>query len=589
MKNTEKSGSKLVLNIYLKHMYQNWRYTLPTFLLVGIGNILIFYIPPLIIADIIKKANDSQIFNLGNAWHYALAFGLIWLFGEAMWRLAYYLLQRFESNSMIKFYDLAMDLIIKKDISFFNDSFSGSITKNIISFGRRFESFFDTILFNIVGALFPMVFVLIALTIISPILSLITLGMLGLGIIIIRSPIIYRVKLVKDREEKHTKLAGHISDVMTNIGIVKSHGLEESENLISHKHVKDFALKTLKSWEYQNNHIDMVLAPLYVLTNVFGLLVILSFGIDNNTKAALFISFNYFANISRFFWEFSGIYRRIEESITEASLFAEYMLIPNKIKDNSNNNLIVSSGQIEFKNVSFNHAEATHDALFNDLNLIIKPGEKVGLVGHSGAGKTTLVGLLERFIDVDLGEILIDGQNIALVTQASLHQNISYVPQEPSLFHRSLRDNISYGKQDASEAEIIKAAKKANAWEFIEVLPNGLDTLVGERGVKLSGGQRQRVAIARAILKNAPILVLDEATSALDSESEKLIQDSFSELMKDRTSIVIAHRLSTIAKLDRIIVLENGEIVEEGTHQELLKINGIYAKLWSHQSGGFIE
>lgn len=589
MKNTEKSGSKLALEIYLKHISQNWRYTLPIFLLVGVGNILIFYIPPLVIADIIKKANDSRIFNLGNAWHYALVFGFVWLIGEAILRLANIFLQRYESGSVIRFYGFAMDKIISKDMAFFHERFSGSITKNIITFGRSFENLFDTIVGSVAVSLIPTLFALIVLTIISPILAVIILIMLGFGVFVIRPLIIHRVKLVKEREEEHSKLAGHISDVITNISIVKSHGLEVNEIKTSRHHAKQFASKLLKSWEYQNNHVDMVLAPLYVFTNVFGLLAILSFGIDNSTKADLFVAFNYFTSISRFFWEFGGIYRRLEQSITEAGLFVNYLLIPNNISDKSKTDLVAGVGKIEFKNVSFSHAESYHDGLFNDLNLIIKPGEKIGLVGHSGAGKTTLVGLLERFIDVDEGEVLIDGQNIAHVTQASLHQNISYVPQEPSLFHRSLRDNISYGKQDASEAEIIEAAKKANAWEFIEVLPNGLDTLVGERGVKLSGGQRQRVAIARAILKNAPILILDEATSALDSESEKLIQASFSELMKDCTSIVVAHRLSTIAKLDRIIVLEDGEIVEEGTHQELLKIDGIYAKLWSHQSGGFIE
>lgn len=192
-------------------------------------------------------------------------------------------------------------------------------------------------------------------------------------------------------------------------------------------------------------------------------------------------------------------------------------------------------------------------------------------------------------MDIQDGEILINDQNIAEVTQDSLRSQISYVPQDPYLFHRSLRDNITYGKEDASDKEIEAAITKAHAKEFIDKLPNGLDTIVGERGVKLSGGQRQRVAIARAILKDAPILILDEATSALDSESEKLIQAALENLMKNRTSIVIAHRLSTIAKLDRIIVLDNGRIVEDGTHKDLLKMKGLYASLWDHQSGGFIE
>jgi len=227
--------------------------------------------------------------------------------------------------------------------------------------------------------------------------------------------------------------------------------------------------------------------------------------------------------------------------------------------------------------------------IFNDFNLQIKAGQRVGVVGRSGSGKTSLTRILLRFSDVDHGEVLIDNQDITKVSQESLHKSIAYVPQESSLFHRSIRDNIAYGKPNATEAEIIKSAKEANAWEFIAKLPEGLDTMVGERGVKLSGGQRQRIAIARAILKNSPILVLDEATSALDSESEKLIQDSLDNLMKNRTSLVIAHRLSTIAKLDRIIVLDQGQIVEDGTHDQLINQKGIYAKLWQHQSGGFIE
>ncbi len=224
-----------------------------------------------------------------------------------------------------------------------------------------------------------------------------------------------------------------------------------------------------------------------------------------------------------------------------------------------------------------------------DLNLEIAAGEKIGLVGHSGSGKTTLTKLLLRFNDIDGGEILIDGQNIANITQEDLRKCIAYVPQEPLLFHRTIRENIAYANPEASSKDIEEAAKKAYAQEFIEKLPKGYDTLVGERGVKLSGGQRQRVAIARAILKDAPILILDEATSALDSESEKLIQAALWELMKGRTAIVIAHRLSTIQRMDRILVLNDGEVIEQGKHAELLEKNGTYAKLWAHQSGGFIE
>jgi ATP-binding cassette subfamily B protein len=248
----------------------------------------------------------------------------------------------------------------------------------------------------------------------------------------------------------------------------------------------------------------------------------------------------------------------------------------------------VNKGEITFRNMQFTHGGA-NEPLFENFDLKVKAGERVGLVGHSGSGKTTLTRVLLRFSNLDNGHILIDNQDIRDVTQSSLRKSIAYVPQEPLLFHRSLRENIAYGKPDASEEEIRQAAKLANALDFIETLPESFDTMVGERGVKLSGGQRQRIVIARAILKDAPILVLDEATSALDSESEKLIQDALSRLMKNRTSIVVAHRLSTIAKLDRIVVLDNGKIVEDGSHDELLRRGSTYASLWAHQSGGFIE
>lgn len=252
--------------------------------------------------------------------------------------------------------------------------------------------------------------------------------------------------------------------------------------------------------------------------------------------------------------------------------------------------LQVRDGAVAINNVDFRYAENVNgQSIFTGLNLMIKPGERLGLVGPSGGGKSTLTRLLLRFEDINNGEILIDGQNVADVSQTSLRRSIAYVPQEPLLFHRSIHENIAYGRADASLSEVKQAARLAHADEFIGKLKDGYDTIVGERGVKLSGGQRQRIAIARAILKDAPILILDEATSALDSESEVLIQKALWELMKGRTAIVIAHRLSTIQRMDRIIVLDDGKIVEEGTHKQLLEQKGLYSKLWSHQSGGFLE
>jgi ATP-binding cassette subfamily B protein len=278
-----------------------------------------------------------------------------------------------------------------------------------------------------------------------------------------------------------------------------------------------------------------------------------------------------------------------DKIMLQVAPMTEILMEPAKILDMNNRKINIKRGNIKFLDVTYTYSDNPDNPVLEHFNLEIPAGQKVGLVGYSGAGKTTLTKLLLRFDDLNAGQIEIDNQDISKFTQKSLRQSISYVPQEPMLFHRTLRENIAYGKSNATDAQIIKAAKLANAYDFIKKLPNGLDTIVGERGVKLSGGQRQRIVIARSILKNAPILILDEATSALDSESESLIQKSLGVLMKGRTSIVVAHRLSTISKLDRIIVIDKGKIIEDGSHSELLLKNGEYAKLWRHQSGGFIE
>jgi ATP-binding cassette subfamily B protein len=302
-------------------------------------------------------------------------------------------------------------------------------------------------------------------------------------------------------------------------------------------------------------------------------------------------AFTYSVTLSNNLFSFNAVLRQIEDAFLQAEPLMEVIETTPSILDKpGSNDLKVKKGAIAFNKVDFSYQDDdSSENVFKQLDLTIRPGEKVGLVGTSGGGKTTLTRLLLRFDDIQGGSITIDGQNIAEVTQSSVRAAIAYVPQEPLMFHRSVAENIAYGNLDADPEAIIAAAKQANAHDFIEQLPKGYDTMVGERGVKLSGGQRQRVAIARAILKDAPLLVLDEATSALDSESEVLIQQALQTLMQNRTTIVIAHRLSTIQKMDRILVMENGHIAEQGTHQDLLKQKGTYARLWKHQSGGFLE
>jgi ATP-binding cassette, subfamily B, bacterial len=263
------------------------------------------------------------------------------------------------------------------------------------------------------------------------------------------------------------------------------------------------------------------------------------------------------------------------------------LIVPHDIKDKKDVlNITITKGQITFSDVKFHYKDT--DLLFQNKSITIKAGQKVGLVGYSGSGKSTFVNLILRLYEVADGHIFIDGQDLREITQDSLRQHIGMIPQDPSLFHRTLMENIRYGRIEATDEEVIEAAKKAHAHEFINKLPQGYESPVGERGVKLSGGQRQRIAIARAILKNAPILILDEATSALDSVTEKYIQEALHSLMKGRTTIVIAHRLSTLSEMDRILVFDNGKIIEDGNHQDLIRLNGHYARMWHMQAGGFL-
>lgn len=286
-------------------------------------------------------------------------------------------------------------------------------------------------------------------------------------------------------------------------------------------------------------------------------------------------------------WYMVGRIDDLNQSIGKCNQSLTALLVKLDIQDKEHAAILnVNRGEIKFKDVNFHYKNSK--PLFNNLSITIKPGQKVGLVGYSGGGKSTFAHLILRLFDVTNGSVLIDGQDIREVTQDSLRNAIGMIPQEPTLFHRSLMDNIRYGKVDASDDDVINASKKAHTHEFISRLSEGYETLAGERGVKLSGGQRQRIAIARAILKDAPILMLDEATSQLDSITEELIQESIWDLMQHKTTLVIAHRLSTLAHMDRILVFEKGKIVEDGSHHQLLKKNGLYSRLWNSQVGGFL-
>lgn len=400
-----------------------------------------------------------------------------------------------------------------------------------------------------------------------------------------------RTKLRYKRLEAQRDLVAHFADSIVNAQTVKIFAGEKVETKENSRLNKRLSELRLRDWQRSTRSGSDRMAALLLMQ--FGTLLILIHlsKTDPLILATGIFAFTYTFNLTNRLFDINTLIRQIEDSFLNATPMTHMLLENVEITDAAGAaELSVVSGNIDLKNMSFAYKEKSGEqAVFKKFNLHIKAGEKVGLVGPSGGGKSTLTRLLLRFDDVQSGQILIDDQDIKTVTQSSLRRAVSYVPQEPLLFHRSISENIAYGKPGASENEIIAAAKKANADSFIKTLPNGYRTVVGERGVKLSGGQRQRVAIARAILKDAPILVLDEATSALDSENEIEVQKALWELMKGRTVIVIAHRLSTIQKMDRIVVMVDGKIVEEGPHKKLLQDNGTYARLWAHQSGGFIE
>ena len=553
--------------------------------------VVTIFVGPLIIAQLLSIIQHNQLHDSKNLWTLIALYSVSGLWSSVIgWRLVLYLVWTFETAMQRDLYAQCFSKLTNQTLFFHSNKFGGSLVSQTNKLVGAVESFWDTIIWSVL----PLVVSLVgSIIVLSTLLWQYALFLLIFSIVF--SLVVYygskpMAKLTKKEAKSSNKLNGQLADVISNVLAVKSSGAEATE--------QKFFAKTVSSW--RNSSLDVMRGFLKVSTIYSSINMVIKIGAiafavyaaQNNlvSVASVYLIITYTGSVAHELWNMNGIMRNYNRIIGNANDMVEILQTPTTLIDKSDSKLEVTNGEISMDKITFTHDEGQGDTLFHDFSLDIKPGEKIGLVGASGSGKTTLTKLLLRFADIDSGKITIDGQDISEVTQASLRAKIAYVPQEPLLFHRSVRENIAYGRPDATDAEIEEAAKKAGAYDFIVGLKNGFDTMVGERGTKLSGGQRQRVAIARAILKDAPILVLDEATSALDSESEALIQKSLETLMENRTSIVIAHRLSTIAKLDRIIVLKNGKIVEDGSHDELInKKRGVYAKLWARQSGGFIE
>ncbi|MFE5288282.1 ABC transporter ATP-binding protein [Nocardia sp. NPDC056611] len=584
---TRTSGVRLVLRYYGREMARRKAITITAMLGPALGNICQLYIAPLLVAIVVGKVAATGDSSIGALAPYVVGFGALLFIAEVCWRIGIHFLNRLDANGIENLYNTAMDELLAKDSAFFHNNFAGSLTKRALSFATRFEDFADTFAFEIVAAFVPLTFASVVLWRYDPMLVIVLLGLIAVSGVVVAPLIRRRQHLVDDREAAIALVSGHVSDTLSNMQAVRAFAAEPEEIAEHRRRVAVQRRKSLLSWDYNNLYIDTAITPLMVIVNVAGLLIALGMGGGHASVEVIMVAFTYYWNATGIMFRFNQIYRRLESTTTEAAQFTELLLESPTVLDIAEPEPLRPKGSdIRFEQVNFAHAGA--QPLFRGLDLDVPSGARIGLVGRSGGGKSTLTQLLLRMMDIDGGVIRIGGQDISRLRQSDLRSLLSYVPQDPAMFHRSLSDNIRFARPEATDEEVRRAAKAAHVTEFADGLPDGMDTLIGERGVKLSGGQRQRVALARAILRDAPILLLDEATSALDSESEILVQQALWELMEGRTALVVAHRLSTVAGMDRLIVLDRGRIVEQGSHEELLRGEGTYAQLWRHQSGGFL-
>lgn len=592
MKNNQ-SIHRATIALYWQHMRRRKMQMTAIFATSTIGMLADQFVAPLLIAKAFDSlANNPEVItslwsNFGGT---LILYAILLVITNVFWRISLWILWSFEVEIKRELMTRCFNFLASQSYRFHANRFGGALVSQTNKFVNAFERLFDEFSFGMWTNIVAFVATAVILAPRAPlyVASFLAVSTVYIAILIART----RRKQVYDVREASAESTqtAQLADAITNVQTIKTFAHEDLEAQLFANKTADVARKS-----YDNRRITILNDTMFSSLNhslnwlafFFGLYMV----IEKQAPIGVFyLIATYTLNLLARLWQLNRMMRNLTRGFGDAHDMTEILQSEPEIKDIQNAGQLSSvRGDIRFENITFAYPEQPDNPLFQNFSLHIKPGEKVGLVGHSGSGKTSLTKLILRFMDIQSGQILIDNQNIAEISQTSLRRSVAYVPQEPLMFHRSIHDNIAYGRLDASKREIMIASKLANADEFVQSLPKGYDTLVGERGTKLSGGQRQRIAIARAMLKNAPILLLDEATSALDSESEALIQDALWKLMEGRTAIVIAHRLSTIQKMDRIIVMDNGTVAEQGTHKELIRQNGIYASLWAHQSGGFID
>ncbi|MEF2559648.1 MAG: ABC transporter ATP-binding protein [Eggerthellaceae bacterium] len=536
-----------------------------------------------------EPVSSDQVFEVFGP--YIAVLIAINVFGQAASKLQDYTMYKLEIAAAYDLARMSFDALCNQSMSFHSNRFGGTLVSQTTKFMSAYQLLIETIMFPFLPVICSVIF---TCSILAPRVP-VYVAILMVLLVIYASVSYYMYKRILHLNEQaasaQNQLSGELSDSVANILAVKTYGRENYERgLFDQANKEVVARDSKRMWASLARGIitACIAVTIMAVVTVFIAGGNAWYGI---TPGTLVVMFTYTYTITNQFNFINNGLQRFNRAFGDASGMTIILDEPRLVDDKPNAQpLVVSQGAIDFEGIGFSYADGNATTqVFDSFDLHIPAGQRVGLVGMSGAGKTTLTKLLLRLSDIQEGHIRIDGQDIADTTQQSLRQQIAYVPQEALLFHRSIAENISYGKPNATMDEIREAARLANALEFIEKLPQGFDTITGERGVKLSGGQRQRIAIARAMLADCPVLVLDEATSALDSESEHLVQDALSTLMKGRTSIVVAHRLSTVASLDRIVVLSDGEIVEDGPHAQLIENDGEYAHLWNRQTGAYLE
>lgn len=522
---------------------------------------------------------------------YVVALLLVNAIGQTCSKLQDWSVMQLEMNGNYHLARLCFDTLSNQSMTFHTSRFGGSLVSQTSRFMNGYVGLVDVVTYSLIPTIASIVCTIVLLWPASPLFVCVLFLMLTAYVVVAYTMYQRILPLSAATSAAQSRLSGVLSDAVTNILAVKTYGREDYERGLFDDADRE-ALATerisMGAMMRRGAMTSTLITVIMFVTSIFVVGGNAWYGISAGT---LVMMFTYTYNLSMRFNYINSMMQRVNRAMGDAAEMTRVLDEPRLVEDvRDARELRVTEGAIDFEGLSFRYVDAAEgDYVFEGLDLRVPAGQRVGLVGRSGSGKTTLTKLLLRLSDVQEGRVLVDGQDISRCTQQSLRRQIAYVPQEALLFHRSIRENIAYGRPDATEEEIREAARLANALEFIDRLPAGMDTMVGERGVKLSGGQRQRVAIARAMLADCPILVLDEATSALDSESEAAVQGALENLMAGRTSIVVAHRLSTVAALDRIVVLEGGRVVEDGTHAELSRAGGAYEGLWDRQTGAFLE